>query len=98
LSVFETNGRALRIAMTVGLLSCGLLTACEEELPVGVDDDALPAEPITVEVEIPWSDFASNLEVFGGYGSPEELGQGFVASGFADTLEPWCATPAIPSR
>lgn len=86
MSVFESNARPLRIAVTSLLLSSAVLAACDEELPLGVDDSALPAEPITVEVEIPWSDFASNLEVFGGYGSPEDLGQGFVADSFAGTL------------
>ena len=47
----------------------------------------LPGEPITVLVEIPWSQFASDLEVFGGYGSPEDLGQGVLASAFAGTLD-----------
>ena len=77
MSLFPTNGRSLRPAAAI-LASCAVFSACEEELPVGVVDGPLPGEPITVEVEIPWSDFASNLEVFGGYGSPAELGVGFV--------------------
>ena len=86
MSVFQTNRRPSRLAVAT-LLSSLALAACEEELPVGVVDGPLPAEPITVEVEIPWSAFASNLAVFGGYGSPAELGLGFVASAFADTLD-----------
>jgi len=34
-----------------------------------------------------WSEFAANLEVFGGYGVPAELGLGVVAAGFQGTLD-----------
>lgn len=54
---------------------------------MAIQDGALPGEPITVEVDIPWSEFASNLQVFGGYGSPQDLGQGFIAEDFAGTLD-----------
>lgn len=86
MSVFESNGRPRRLAVTL-LLSGAVLAGCEEELPVGVGDLPLPGQPVTVEVEVPWSDFASNLEVFGGYGSPEELSESFVANQFAGTLD-----------
>lgn len=86
MSVSESKGRPLRVALTA-LLSLTGLAGCNEELPVGVGDLPLPGEPVTVEVEIPWSDFASNLEVFGGYGSPEELSESYVANRFADTLD-----------
>jgi len=36
---------------------------------------------------VPWSDFASALQVFGGYGSPEDLRRGVVANAFAGTLD-----------
>lgn len=64
-----------------------VLIGCEEELPVGLDSAPLPGEPVTVEVTIPWDEFASNLEVFGGYGSARDLGIGIVANQFADTLD-----------
>ena len=86
MSVFQTPGRS-RLLAIAALISSGAFAACDEELPLGVVDGPLPGEPITVEVEIPWSEFASNLEVFGGYGSPVELGLGFVALQFADTLD-----------
>ena len=56
------------------------LVGCEEQLPVAIGDQALPGEPVTIEITVPWSDFASNLEVFGGYGSPEDLGSGVLAN------------------
>lgn len=86
MSVFQTNGRPRRLAVA-SLLACAAFSACDEEFPTGVVDGPLPGEPITVEVEIPWSEFASNLEVFGGYGSAADLGLGFVALQFADTLD-----------
>jgi hypothetical protein len=64
-----------------------LLVGCEEQLPVAIGDQALPGEPVTVEITVPWSDFASNLEVFGGYGSPEDLGSGVLANQYEGTLD-----------
>jgi len=64
-----------------------LLVACEEQSPVGVGDGPLPGEPVTIEVTIPWSQFADSLEVFGGYGSPEDLGQGVVALQYEGLLD-----------
>lgn len=91
------NGRAVfltymkRIGGSPALAAFGAmmvvaLSACEEQLPVSIEGGDLPGQPITIQVEIPWSEFASNLEVFGGYGSPEDLGQGVLANAFAGTL------------
>jgi len=78
-------GGSLRLA-ALGCLAVVALSACEEELPVAIEGGALPGQPITILVEIPWSEFASNLEVFGGYGSPEDLGEGVLANAFAGSL------------
>ncbi len=69
--------------MAAPLLAAG----CQEESPVGLGDGPLPGEPVTVEVTIPWSDFASNLEVFGGYGSPQDLGRGVLALQYEGVLD-----------
>ena len=63
------------------------MAACQEESPTTLDADLLPKEPITIEIELPWEDFASDLEVFGGYGAPWELGTGVVANAFAGILD-----------
>lgn len=63
------------------------LIGCEEQLPVGPSTGVLPGEPVTVEVIIPWDDFASNLETFGGFGAAADLGVGILANQFADTLD-----------
>ncbi len=63
------------------------VSACQEELPVGIADGPLPGTPVTVQVTLPWSQFASNLEVFGGYGSAEDLGEGVLANQFEGSLD-----------
>jgi hypothetical protein len=72
---------ALLMFVAVGVVACG------RETPTSLDEDLLPDEPITVEVRLGWDDFASNLEVLGGYGSPLDLGRGVIAKGFGGTLD-----------
>ncbi|MEM7417057.1 MAG: hypothetical protein AAF389_16240 [Gemmatimonadota bacterium] len=83
---FRSNARNKALLASM-LLWPVVLIGCEEQLPVGVGDGALPGEPVTVEITIPWDEFASNLEVFGGYGSARDLGIGVLANQFADTLD-----------
>ena len=71
-------------AAALGLMVLAVV-ACEEQTPTGVGQD-LPSEPVSVELELAWGDFASNLEVLGGYGAPAELGVGVLASDFEGTL------------
>lgn len=68
-------------------LSAVFAVACIEQTPTVVTAGSLPGAPITIEIHIPWSQFAQNLEVFGGYGSPKDLGRGVIATGFAGTLD-----------
>lgn len=63
------------------------VVACEQQTPTGVDEEVLPGEPVTLEIEFGWDEFASNLQVLGGYGSPQELGTGVAASKFAGALD-----------
>jgi hypothetical protein len=74
-------------AIAVWIFASMMVTACDEITPTAIGDGDLPGEPITVEVIIPWSEFASNLEAFGGYGSVSEVGSGFLASAFAGVLD-----------
>lgn len=62
-------------------------TGCQEIVPTSVDEDLLPDEPVTVEVRLGWDEFASNLRVYGGFGSAVELGSGVLAREFAGTLD-----------
>jgi len=54
---------------------------------VAVTDGQLPEEPLTLEVELPWSDFASNLQVLGGYSSPSVLPRPIVTRAYLGALE-----------
>ena len=74
------------IGSLLGVTALGVV-ACEEQTPTSLDEGLLPEEPITLELHIPWEDFASNLEVIGGFGSPSELGTGVLANSFAGTLD-----------
>ena len=78
--------RDQRRALVASALLVVGAAACEERTPTSVDERLLPPEPVTMEVRLGWDEFASNLEVFGGYGAPEELGTGVVANEYADTL------------
>jgi hypothetical protein len=64
-----------------------IVAACGELTPTAIGGSALPGVPVTVEVLIPWSQFASDLEVFGGYGTTEDVGHGLVANAFAGVLD-----------
>jgi len=53
--------------------------ACSDRVPTLPGEGFLPVQPTTVELRIPFSEFASELRVVGGFGSPAELGTGVVA-------------------
>lgn len=61
--------------------------SCEHDVPTAVGDDFFTVSPRTVELVIPWSDFAEDLRVFGGFGSPTLLGHGVLANQFEGLLD-----------
>lgn len=63
------------------------VVACQEESPTALDDGSLPDQPLTVEVELPWSQFASNLQVLGGFSTAASMPTPVVAHGYDGTLE-----------
>ncbi len=63
------------------------LLACQEELPTAGREDFVPVDAVTVEVTLPFDEFAEDLEIFGGYGSPSQLAYGLVAHEYEDSLE-----------
>ncbi len=75
----------VRLGALLGAIGIGVV-ACAEVTPTSLDETLLPPEPVTLELQIPWEDFASDLEVLGGFGSPAELGSGVIANDFAGTL------------
>ena len=73
----------------VRLLTLGIawaLAGCDDQLPTAVDEDLLQAGPATFEVMLPWSEFASNLRVLGGFGRAYELSRGYLADGYRGTM------------
>lgn len=70
----------------LGLMALSL-TGCADELPTAIDEDFLPIQVRTVEVILPWDQFGHSLVVYGGYGTPLELGQAVVARSFEGTLD-----------
>jgi hypothetical protein len=68
------------------LLTAGVLGGCADEFPTATHP-ATPVDPVTFEVRLPWSAFASNLRVLGGFGTPAQAGTGLLAHQFAGELE-----------
>jgi len=77
--------RTIEAALLGSVILAG--SACNEESPVAPDGDLFPVRAATVEVRLEWDEFASNLEVLGGFGSPSELGAAVLAKGFAGELD-----------
>lgn len=75
------------LAVLAATMAPAILVGCEEQLPVGPGNEALPGEPVTIEITLPWSSFASDLQVYGGYGAAVDLNQGVLANQFAGSLD-----------
>lgn len=71
----------------VPLLAAAVLAGCQDEVPLVVGPALSPVDPLTFEVILPWSEFASEARVFGGFGRASETGRGVLAHEFAGTLE-----------
>lgn len=89
-----TRGKRLKKRMIPCLaLAVGSVLGCSEEIPTGVAEGLLPVQPVTVEIRLPWEQFATQLQVFGGFGRTSDLGTGLVANAFrgmdARTLGHW---------
>ena len=76
---FERGRRAF-VAISVALVAA--VAACTERSPSGPDDSQLPTEPVTVTLQLDWDDFASNLQVYGGYAGPSQMTTTIVARSF----------------
>ncbi len=63
------------------------LAACEDQLPTSLDAELLPVGPVSVEVRLPWSQFATKATVFNGFGRAEELEDGFIADKYGGRLD-----------
>jgi len=63
-----------------------LSSACEEETPTAVSESLFPVAPRTLEVHIPWGQFATTAEVFGDFGEPYNLRQGVLSNNYKGGL------------
>jgi hypothetical protein len=63
------------------------LAACEEQTPTGTSEQLLPASPVTVEVLLPWSAFATGHDVFGGFGTTADAEGGLLANRYRGSLD-----------
>lgn len=85
----RSSAHTRRAPVAVALCAALLVpvVACQEELPTALDDTQLPDEPLTLEIELPWSDFGSNLQVLGGYSWPSVVPAPVVTRGHLGNLE-----------
>jgi len=68
---------ASALVLAVGLAACG------EESPTTVDVGLLPVEPVTLQIYLPWAEFGSDVAVYGGYATPEQLDESILARSYA---------------
>lgn len=80
----RTSG--LRPRLLAGLCLLATMAGCSDEYPTSPDEDLLPITARTFEIVIPWDDFASDLQVFGGYGRTSSLSAEVVARDFEGVL------------
>jgi hypothetical protein len=63
-------------------LAMGVVAACTERGPSGLDDAQLPEPPVTITLQLSWAEFGSNLQVFGGYGRVDDMSVTTVAKAY----------------
>ena len=68
-------------------MAAATLAGCGDDLPTAPDDSFVPVSPVTLEVRLPWSEFASNLRIFGGFGRPNELRSTVIADQFEGVMD-----------
>jgi hypothetical protein len=74
---------------TLPLISALLwsFAACEEQTPTSTAEGLLPAQPVTIEVQLPWSQFATGAAVYGDFGVPADRGVGVLANKYRGVLD-----------
>jgi len=71
----------------LGLLVLGLAAGCENTVPTSADGGLIPVDVTTVEVRFPFDAFATDFQVFGGYGSAQRIPGSFVAHAWEDEVD-----------
>ncbi len=72
-----------------GLMALGTwpFFACQEEITSVQGGGLIPVGALTVEVTLPFHEFAGDLQSWGGYGRPYELPTGILARAFEGSLD-----------
>ena len=82
--------RSMRLLRSMGRMApfCAVLAlaACKDQLPTSVDERLLPVGPVSIEVRLPWSQFAASAKVYTGFGRAEEMGRGVLANQWGGSL------------
>ncbi|MFH1764008.1 MAG: hypothetical protein ABIF09_07445 [Gemmatimonadota bacterium] len=68
-------------------LSTWAFLGCQEEITTVLEGDFIPVDAVTVEVTLPFHEFAGELVAWGGYGRPYQLATGIVARAFEGSLD-----------
>jgi hypothetical protein len=79
----------LKRTALVGLMALGTwpFLGCQEDITTAIQGDLIPVEAVTVEVFLPFDEFAGDLQAWGGYGQPYQLPTGIVARAFEGSLD-----------
>lgn len=87
--IAQQQATRLNRVVWIGLIALGswIVSACQENLPTSQEEGFLPVEATTVEIRLPFHEFARDMRVLGGYGLPSELGIAFLAHDFQGTLD-----------
>ena len=83
----RVNGLKRTTAVGLIALASWSFLGCQEELTTSLEGDLIPVGAVTVEVILPFHEFAGDLEAWGGYGRPYELTKDIVARAFEGTLD-----------
>lgn len=81
-----TTTRWIARRMMLPLLAASL-AACKDQLPTSVDPKLLPVGPVSIEVRLPWSQFASSAKVFEGYGHATDGSGGFISNKYEGVVD-----------
>jgi len=77
------KGRGLPILLA-GILA---VQGCADGIPTSEDGGLVPVESTTVEVRLPFSQFATDFQLFGGYGTTASLPDAIIASDWGGSVD-----------
>ncbi|MGD2123417.1 MAG: hypothetical protein PVJ76_16815 [Gemmatimonadota bacterium] len=82
--------------MALVVLATPPLLACQEEIVAVLEGDLVPVDALTIEVTLPFDEFAKDLEGWSGYGRTYELTNDVLANDFGGSLDARVLTSWFP--